>query len=350
MPKREFLMLAHTYKSTKHKVKGWYASEKLDGIRALWDGGISRGLPKTEIPFANQEKDARFVRPPVATGLWTRYGNVIHCPDRLLDQLPDFPLDGELFTDRRSWQDTSKIVKTIDPDSIAWEKITYNVFNIPHYRAIFETGTINDPNFRKEMNCHDLMAWAQRRGAVIPKFHPFRTVTKILEEVYIEHRLIRPITQWPINDVEDVDILLRQVLEMNGEGLMMCDPNCYWEPRRSHVLVKLKPELDDEAVVTGYVWGRKTDKGSKFLGMMGALVTQYKGRRFELSGFKDAERQMFNHTWPFGQENEGFFRPGEDATDGWYNPSLPIGTVVTFTYRELSDTGVPKEGRFLRKL
>ena len=43
--RREFLQLADTYNPAKHKIAGYLVSEKLDGTRCFWDGGLSRGVP-----------------------------------------------------------------------------------------------------------------------------------------------------------------------------------------------------------------------------------------------------------------------------------------------------------------
>ena len=51
---------------------GWWASEKLNGCRAVWDG----------------------------ENFWTREGRIIDCPDWFKQSLPDFPLDGEIHAGR----------------------------------------------------------------------------------------------------------------------------------------------------------------------------------------------------------------------------------------------------------
>src|SRR5687768_17070890 len=61
--------------------KGWWMSEKLDGMRAYWDG----------------------------VQLLSRLGNVIHAPDYFIKGLPKHPLDGELFLARKSFQKTCAI-------------------------------------------------------------------------------------------------------------------------------------------------------------------------------------------------------------------------------------------------
>ena len=47
MSRREFLMLAHKFNPKKHRIGGWYMSEKLDGMRCWWDSGVTRGILKS---------------------------------------------------------------------------------------------------------------------------------------------------------------------------------------------------------------------------------------------------------------------------------------------------------------
>ena len=141
---REYLQLAHVYKPDKHGIGGWYASEKLDGMRAYWDGGISRGKLTSQVPYANTAKDFKRLTPPVASGLWSRYGKVIHAPDWFLDKLPEnLPLDGELYMGVGRFQDLISCVKRYKAD---WEEVQYIVFDSPSDYYMFSPGKINNPN------------------------------------------------------------------------------------------------------------------------------------------------------------------------------------------------------------
>ena len=118
--RREFLQLADHYDPHKHDVAGWFVSEKLDGTRCFWDGGLTRGLPTEQVPWASiidpktGEKKAKIK--PVATGLWSRYGNPIMAPDWWLNQLPACPLDGELWAGRGKFQLCRSICGGDTPD------------------------------------------------------------------------------------------------------------------------------------------------------------------------------------------------------------------------------------------
>jgi ATP-dependent DNA ligase len=117
-----------------------------------------------------------------------------------------------------------------------------------------------------------------------------------------------------------------------------------WTPTRSHGVLKYKPFSDAEGTITGFTSGRKTDKGSKLLGKIGALILTYKGKRLELAGLTDEEREFSNQkarSWAI--EN-----PGSDMPDWTNGKHFTKGQVVTFKYRELSDDAIPKDARYMR--
>ena len=53
---REFLMLAKDFKD--HHLDSYLWSIKIDGQRAFWDGGISRGQPAKDVAWCNTLKSA----------------------------------------------------------------------------------------------------------------------------------------------------------------------------------------------------------------------------------------------------------------------------------------------------
>ena len=76
--------LADTWDNETNLV-GWWLSEKLDGVRAYWDG-------------------KQFV---------SRLGNRFHAPAWFVAGLPDVPLDGELWLGRKQFQRAVSIVRCI---------------------------------------------------------------------------------------------------------------------------------------------------------------------------------------------------------------------------------------------
>lgn len=343
---REFLMLAHPYDPSKHRIGGWYASEKLDGMRAFWDGGVSRGVAASEVPWANTEKNSRYQREIIATGLWSRYGNVIHAPGWWLDALPPYPRDGELWIDRGCFQSLVSITKRLDPDDSDWKSVRYIIFDTPSLSNVLSDGKINNPNFKKVIG-PECLQWCRDRKAVITNQRSIETILLAGGQQYMH-----PQEQLPLDEtaaVQRMYEILDTVVSKNGEGLILRNPRSIWTPKRIWALLKVKQCLDAEGVITGFVSGRATDKGSKLLGKIGALVLAFgpQARRLELSGFTDAEREFDSHeAIEYAIAHPGSEMPKDLPFQGRV---FKIGDTVTFKYRELTDDGIPKEARYFRK-
>lgn len=333
MAKREPVMLAHKYDPTKHNVVGWLMSEKLDGMRAIWDGGITRGLLCSEIPFANIEKHGRYRNEIYATGLWTRYYQPIQAPDWFLHNLPPYGLDGELWMGYGKFQETLSIVKSLTPGP-GWGRIKYYPFDMPLMSVMLADGEINIPNFRKEFSGCDQWFLDRIVDPKRPHIFDFKDVANFLT-----------FPQYTIMSVEHLNLFLEEVVSRGGEGVMIRNPHSVWRPERSWNLLKYKPFDDAEGIVVGYVFGRETDRGSKLLGLMGAMVVSWNGRIFELSGFTDEERRLSpDYAFEYGKIN-----PGKEVPSDMTNIRFPRGSKVTFRYRGLSNDGVPREARYWRK-
>lgn len=334
---REFLQLAHDYDPDKHKIAGMMMSEKLDGQRAMWDGGWSRGKKCDVIPWANTAKDSRFLYEQYATGLWTRYGRAIQAPDWFLDQLPlGTCLDGELYLDRDSFQDLG-FIRGQDPHHSGWKDVRFMIFDSPAFCSVFQEGKINNPNFQKYIG-PECMFVKDSPKLFIHTYEALQLEGKNVAKL--------PQTRLPFVESEAVAVLmdeLERVCNLNGEGLMLRSPGSVWTPKRIAHLLKVKKLIDSEATVIGCTAGRETDKGSKLLGMMGALIVQWNfGVTFELSGFTDAERTLNNPTYAANH-------PGQRMPADIYPIAFPPGTKVTFRYRTLTKDGIPREARYWRK-
>jgi DNA ligase-1 len=95
------VMLATKWKPADDPT-GWWASEKYDGLRALWDG-------------------KKFV---------TRYGNTFRAPAWFTADLPGKKLDGELWAGRGNFQQASSVVRSHAAGD-RWKGITFMVFDAP---------------------------------------------------------------------------------------------------------------------------------------------------------------------------------------------------------------------------
>lgn len=345
--KREYVMLAHGYDPKKYHIGGWFVSEKLDGERCIWDGGITRGVSKKNVPWANTAKDSRYVDAPIATGLWTRYGNVIQAPNFWLDQLPKIPLDGELYFGRNQRQSLMTIIKKLVPGQ-DWEFVSYNVFDLVPFEMWLADGTINNTNFKKTLKG---ISPDTSSLAYVPKgMTQFVTTVDLMKQKIQENKVIKILHQHKLPDAADeaeaqVKTLLEEISLEGGEGLIIKSPAARWTPERSHMMQKVKKLDDMEGTVIGYTSGRETDKGSKLLGKMGALILDIGGKRLELSGFTDGERELDSDA----AKAWACIHTGQELPPQYSCRQFPRGTVVTFKYRGLSEDGIPQEARFWRR-
>jgi ATP dependent DNA ligase domain. len=349
MAKREFLQKAHHYNPRKTSPAGWYMSEKLDGQRAFWDGGISRGMKVADVPWANVEKDKKDF---FATGLWTLGGKAVFAPGWWLDKLPSVPLDGELYIGRNQFQTMESIVRRHQPGP-EWATVKYMVFDAPPLENVFADGIIDTTRFKKSFK--GILDWLKGKRPSSPAASAgFETRLKWVraqlgggnEVVQFHHQEQLPFsTNAALQRVAD---FTNQIYAEGGEGAILKNPSQLWLPERSHSILKFKPWDDAEADVDGYQWGRETDLGSKLLGMMGAIWLKNAKGRFKCGGFTDDERRMVYIATGESAYSVGTLHPGEEVTPDIHNPRFPRGTTITYRYRELTDSGLPKEARFHR--
>lgn len=350
---RQFVMLATDLDKARHRIGGMYVSEKLDGYRGIWIPH-SRGIPINDLPFANIEKKKKLVK---STGLFTRYGNVIHAPEAFLDGLPiDRCLDGELWMGRQTFQRTMSVCKK-EPDQrndSDWEKVKFYVFDSPNYGTLFQTGRINEPNFRKDIVLEDcLRALGVMAGDPMPFEFMYNTLKKecvnydnsgtdyfMGRKHIILHK--QELLQFrTVNADVRLEQFLDEVTEGGGEGIVLRHPAWAWEPIRSGFMCKYKNEKDDEAKIIGYIAGKEGKEG-KHLGRLGSLHCLYKGLEFKVSGFTDEERELTDEGTDWAYRNPG------GLTGNPISIRFPLGSIITFTYREVTNDGIPKEGRYKR--
>lgn len=123
--------------------------------------------------------------------------------------------------------------------------------------------------------------------------------------------------QTPATDRASLQRQLAQTVAEGGEGLMLHLASAPSSSGRSDVLIKLKPQHDAEATVVAHHPGR-----GKYAGLLGALeVRTPEGRHFLIgTGLRDAERRA----------------------------PPRIGSEVTYRYRDLTSTGLPRFASFMR--
>jgi DNA ligase-1 len=253
------VILAKNFEQAKHNAKGWWLSEKLDGIRAYWD--------------ANEGE------------LFTRNGNVIYAPDFFIKDLPkNVNLDGELWIGRGTEdfnlisgisrripykKDGSKSLKYNPKD---WEQVKYLVFDAPDYPKPYEN-----------------------------RVTYYHNVIKKLKSPYVV-----PVETWPAKSNEHVIEERIRIEDMGGEGIMLRKPGSKYDKKRSSSLLKVKSFKDAEARVIGH------NKGTgKYSDVLGALVMKTikkdndpkgmkNGVQFTMSGMNDYQRENYEDIFPIG--------------------------------------------------
>ncbi len=191
------LLLAHVWENDVD-LAGWWMSEKLDGVRAYWDG----------------------------TRLLSRLGNELHVPAWFVEKLPKSPLDGELWLERKAFQKTVSIVRRLDK-SDHWRQIRYLVFDAPALAEPFET--------RLKFVAETLAA--------------------------IKSEFVLPHAHHECKNVEHLRTELERVESLGGEGLMLRQPGSRYEAGRSATLLKVKTFHDADGVVLSHAAGKGRHKG-----------------------------------------------------------------------------------------
>lgn len=295
-------------------VLGCALSIKLDGQRCFWDGGITRGKPKADCPWANTMKDGRYRDEQIATGLWSRYGHVIHAPDWWLDKLPlDRCLDGELYSDQLKREELFSIVKTQVPDS-RWNRVSYNIFELVPYNLFF-----TDRKLGIGAKSWGHMVGSKCRDHYFPGFaNPpgpsaaltFRSSLTLLDRGNWQNDVIQYIQNQTVTDTSQVRNLFDYVQSINGEGIVVRTMDRWWTPKRVDWVRRLKTLRYGEGVVVDVTEGL-----GRLDGMIGALVLE---SGLKVAGLGDAARSL----------------------DNW------VGKRIKYAYRETSKYGVPLEARF----
>jgi len=209
---------------------GYLVSEKLDGVRALWDG----------------------------TTLRFRSGRVVAAPAWFTAKLPDTALDGELWIARGRFDTLSGIVRKNQPVDAEWHQVKYMVFELPAYENL-ATRPFEQRSAQLQTVVQNA-AWPQ----------------------------LQAIEQFKVANRATLQGKLQDVVQGGGEGLMLHLASAPVMAGRSQVLLKLKPVQDAEAIVVGHVAGK-----GKYAGSTGALeVKTASGQRFKLgTGLTDAQRK-----------------------------------------------------------
>ena len=220
--------------------------------------------------------------------LLTRGGQTINAPGWFTANWPATPMDGELWAGRGQFQKAVSTVRQQTPDDAAWRGIKFMVFDLPA-----EPGTFTERLFTLNSVVSKLgVAWVQAVSQ-----------SKVASHAALQSQL-------------------KQMTKAGAEGLMLHRGSSLYKGVRNDDLLKVKTHNDAEAKVIGYIPGK-----GKYAGQMGALLVEIPAvngktaARFKLgTGFSDAQRQI----------------------------PPAVGSQVTYRYRGLNDSGIPRFASFMR--
>lgn len=188
------IMLAKVYQPEQRiNLEHYWASEKLDGARAYWDG----------------------------EHLLSRQGNIFHAPSWFTADFPKQPLDGELWIGRNSFQMLISTLRKKRPEHTAWKRVKYMVFDLPTSKMPFSTRLVQ-----------------------LKKLIPNNSSK------------LRVVKQFRVSGSAHLMEKLEQVIAAGGEGLMLHRGDSLYQSGRSQDLLKVKRFQDAEAVVTKHLPGK----------------------------------------------------------------------------------------------
>jgi DNA ligase-1 len=175
------------------EVENYWISEKLDGIRARWNG----------------------------SHLMTRNDNIIHAPKWFVADIPQQVIEGELWLARNSFEKTASIVLR-DTPSTDWQNIKFMLFDAPLHKG----------NFSQRLRAlHNLV-----NAAASP--------------------YLQVITHFNLTNKKQLMQKLDELVAQGAEGLMLHHKNAHYQDGRSLHLLKLKKHQDAEAIVIAHLEGK----------------------------------------------------------------------------------------------
>jgi DNA ligase-1 len=197
------IQLANIYHSDVD-IKNYFVSEKLDGLRAYWDG----------------------------KNLISREGNIYNAPKWFIKDFPGETLEGELWIGRGKFEEVSGIVRNDSDDNQDWQKIHLMIFDLPKHSGTFKERL-------------------QAMQDLVKKSHS---------------QYLKVIEQSPIKDQKSLMKHLHEVVKNGGEGLVLHRADALYQTTRNDDLLKLKTFEDAEAKVLSIIEGK--GKYQKMMGAL----------------------------------------------------------------------------------
>ena len=220
--------------------------------------------------------------------LWTRGGERVAAPDWFTAGWPKVAMDGELWAGHGQFAKAVSTVRQQTPNDSAWRAMRFMVFDLP-----------------------------AQGGPFTERIPALNGVVSRIDQPWVQ-----AVTQFKVANPQALQVLLAKTVKNGGEGLMLHRGASLYKGQRTDDLLKLKTHEDSEARVVAHIAGK-----GKYAGKLGALLVEMPAadgqpaQRFKLgTGFSDAQR---------------------------HNPPA-VGMRVTYRFRGLNDSGIPRFASFMR--
>jgi DNA ligase 1 len=220
--------------------------------------------------------------------LLTRGGERVAAPAWFTAGWPKVPMDGELWAGRGQFAKAVSTVRQQTPDNEAWRAMRFMVFDLPA-----QGGPFNER---------------------IPALNGLVS--------QIDQPWVQAVAQFKLANHQALQSLLLKTVKQGGEGLMLHRGASLYRGQRSDDLLKIKTHEDTEARVIAHIAGK-----GKYAGQMGALLLE-----MPAAGGKPAQR----------------FKLGTGFTQAQRQDPPAVGTQVTYRFRGLNDSGIPRFASFMR--
>lgn len=297
-------------------LSGYLASEKLDGIRAAWNGKM----------------------------LHTRSGNIIKAPECFTKDFPPFALDGELWIGRRQFEEVLSVVSREYADEksacAAWASVGYHIFDVPFCEkngaqimpVMLESSAPNSntksstPESKKPDSSPSTNAKPARQTCTLQErlsilAHYLEDIgTKETSEKNARQTHLHIIAQERIDSAASLQKRLKELSDKGAEGIVLrYDSAPYQQGRTKHAL-KMKLYNDAECKVIAHNRGK-----GRLEGKMGSITCE----------------QMIDSKLLH-------FRIGSGFSDEMRASPPPIGAMITYRHYGFTKNGIPKFATFHR--
>ncbi|ANV98719.1 DNA ligase [Helicobacter enhydrae] len=167
-------------------------SEKLDGMRAYWDG----------------------------KHLYSKTGRLLDAPAFFVQGFPPFAIDGELWSKRGDFENIVSIIKS-QGKKLQWRDLRFYIFEVPH-----------------------------QKGGLLERIGVLQQYLSQHSAPYIAI-----IPQHSFKDLQELHSVLEEIVAQGGEGIVLRDKHTPYYTKRNKLAMKMKKFQDKECKILSYIKG-----------------------------------------------------------------------------------------------